>query len=88
MATCSQDADCTGGGGTCDAELQNYSAALNVFISSDEFDTAFLDQVATLPLDLDAFGGGTPSEVVEGFESLTDLGRFGVNNIDSETVVT
>ncbi|MEE8410972.1 MAG: hypothetical protein V3S47_00615 [Acidobacteriota bacterium] len=84
LAVCSQDADCTGGGGTCDAELQDFSASLNVFLSSDEFDTAFVDQVVALPLDLDAFGGGTPTEVIEGFEG--GFGIFGIDNMDSAVV--
>ena len=86
LATCSQDADCDPGGGTCDAELLDYTAALNLFISSDQFDTVFVDQVTTIPLDLDAFGGGVPTEIIEGFEG--GFGIFGINNMDSASVVT
>jgi hypothetical protein len=55
-----------------------------VFISSDQFDTAFINQVARIPLDLDALGGGDPAEIVEGFEG--GFGIFGINNMDSFNV--
>ncbi|MCH7781353.1 MAG: hypothetical protein IH848_10940, partial [Acidobacteria bacterium] len=83
MAVCSQDVDCTGGG-TCDSELQDFSAVMNVFITSDEVHTAFAPQVVVLALDLDAAGGGTPTEIVEGFEG--GLGIFGIDNMDSAVV--
>ena len=88
LNACGNDTQCTAGGGdSCNAELLPYSATMNVFLSSDEFDTALVDQVVTLALDLDATGGGLPIEVIEGFEvtgpGQGDLGIFEIHNIDS-----
>jgi hypothetical protein len=84
LVPCGNDTQCTGGGGdSCDAELREFSATMNVFLSSDEFDTAFVDQKATIPLDLDATGGGTPTTITETFAG--GFGIFSIDNIDSDT---
>jgi hypothetical protein len=65
-------------------QLENFTADLQVLISSDEFDTTVSPQSISLDLDLDVNGGGSPTEIVEGFEG--GLGIFKIDNQDSVTV--
>jgi len=59
----------------------NYSAALSVMFSADQFDTVYSPQSFTLDLDLDAGGGSGPGTYLETFEN-GNFGSFTTMNLD------
>ena len=64
------------------SDLDDFSAKLNVILSSNEIDASTAPQSVTLDLDLDATGGSGPTSYSESFESGT-FGSFTTSNLDA-----
>ncbi len=57
-------------------------AEFSIIISGDEFGATYAPQTVTIPLDLDATGGGGPYTFIETFQN-GDFGTFTTMNLDS-----
>ena len=73
LGTCTSDAQCTAGGGdSCDADVVDFSAELNVILAGDTFDTAEAPQTVTL--------GWKDSQWVEVVKGLQETDRVRIRD--------